>query len=91
MGGTDAGAGANRFLIQPKKPGSAAAGAAATGAGRCAERATLGAGLVGSGLGMAAGAGASGNTPLMIGICLLVGSCERRVTAVGSSLCSAIL
>ena len=27
--------------------------------------------------------GASGSTPLMTGVCLLVGSCERRVTAVG--------
>jgi hypothetical protein len=44
-----------------------------------------------AGLGKCAGAGASGNTPLITGVCLFVGSCERRVTAVGSSNSSAIL
>lgn len=44
-----------------------------------------------SGFGTATGAGASGSTPLMMGVCLLVGSCERRVTPVGSSISSAIL
>ena len=44
-----------------------------------------------AGFGSCAGAGASGNTPLMTGVCLFVGSCERRVTAVGSSNSSAIL
>ncbi|TAF77104.1 MAG: hypothetical protein EAZ54_10530 [Curvibacter sp.] len=47
--------------------------------------------LTGSGLGGAIGAGASGNTPLMTGVCLLVGSWERRVTPVASSMSSAIL
>ena len=47
--------------------------------------------FTGSGLGTAIGAGASGSTPLMMGVCLLVGSCERRVTPVGSSISSAIL
>ena len=42
-------------------------------------------------LGSTTGAGASGKTPLMTGVCLLVGSCERRVTAVGSSTISTIL
>jgi hypothetical protein len=72
-----------RFLIQPKKPVLAAAGALA---GARATGAALAAGL-----GVATGAGASGNTPLMTGVCLLVGSCERRVTVVGSSISSASL
>ena len=80
----------NKPLTQAKKPVSAgfavleAAGAVfvATGAVEVA---------VATGRGAAAGAGASGKTPLIIGTCLLVGSCERRVTAVGSSISSAIL
>jgi hypothetical protein len=77
----------NKFFSQPKKPFSAAAGALL---GRLAEAA----GAAASGLaarGSACGAGKSGKTPLMTGVCLLVGSCERRVTAVGSSISSAIL
>jgi hypothetical protein len=73
----------NKPLSQPKKPFSAAALlAAGAWAGWLGGRATRGS---------AAGAGISGNTPLMTGVCLLVGSCERRVTAVGSSISSAIL
>ncbi|MEY4676166.1 MAG: hypothetical protein RLZZ470_673 [Pseudomonadota bacterium] len=78
----------NKDLSQPKKPFSAGAGAAAVAAARGA------AGGVRSGLAgraSAGGAGNSGNTPLMTGVCLLVGSCERRVTEVGSSNSSAIL
>lgn len=56
-----------------------------------AIRATGAGAATGTGLGTATGAGASGKTPLMIGLCLLVGSCARRVTEVGSSTTSAIL
>ena len=45
----------------------------------------------GMGLGSAIGAGASGKTPLIMGVWRLVGSCERRVTAVASSTSSTIL
>ena len=81
------GAGAKRFFNQPKKP--VCSGAAATGL--AGARGVAATGLGNSGFGMATGAGASGRTPLMMGLCLLVGSCERRVTATGSSISSAIL
>ena len=42
-----------------------------------------------TGLAAGCGAGASGSTPLISGVCLLVGSCERRVTPVRSSASSA--
>ena len=45
----------------------------------------------GVGLGSVSGAGASGKTPLIMGVWRLVGSCERRVTAVASSTSSTIL
>lgn len=96
--GADAGAGTgagdppNKLLIQPKNPLSAGCGAA-IGAGAGVGAATGVDTLVaaGSGRGNATGAGASGSTPLITGVCLLVGSCERRVTEVGSSISSAIL
>jgi len=76
----------NKPLSQPKKPFSAGAGALVDGfAGALRVSATR------AGRASAAGVGMSGNTPLMTGVCLLVGSCERRVTAVGSSISSAIL
>jgi hypothetical protein len=76
----------NKPLSQPKKPFSAGAGALVDGfAGALRVSATR------AGRASAAGAGMSGNTPLMTGVCLFVGSCERRVTAVGSSISSAIL
>lgn len=90
VGATGAdGAPTNRALSQAKKPVSCAACAlAADGAVFAAADALVG---CATGRGAAMGAGASGNTPLMIGVCLLVGSCERRVTPVGSSISSAIL
>ena len=79
-----------RFFNQAKKPPpvGGAAGAVAATAGVWTA---LGAGLAISGLACATGAGASGSTPLITGVCLLVGSCERRVTVVASSISSAIL
>lgn len=76
----------NNPLSQPKKPFSAGADAGAVG--RVAAWRASGAR---AGRASAAGAGMSGNTPLMTGDWRLVGSCERRVTAVGSSMSSAIL
>ena len=83
----------NRRLTQPNMPPGAAAGAGAAGRGVRAAGAGLAAAGCGaaSARGAACGAGASGNTPLITGVCLLVGSCERRVKAVGSSISSAIL
>ena len=92
--GAGAAGAANQFLSLAKKPVSAAALAITGGAiGACAVAtgAATGAARTTSGLGGTTGAGASGSTPLMIGVCLLVGSCERRVTEVGSSISSAIL
>ena len=77
-----------KFLIQPKKPFSAGAGAAA-GAVRGAALGVAATGV--ACLGWAAGAGASGKTPLMMGSCLFCFSWLRRVTVVGSSISSAIL
>jgi hypothetical protein len=74
----------NKPLSQPKKPFSAGAvDADLAGALRASG--------VRAGRASAAGAGMSGKTPLMTGVCLLVGSCDRRVTEVGSSIVSAIL
>ena len=83
----------NRRLTQANIPPEAAAGAGAAGWGARAAGAGLAAAGCGtaSARGAACGAGASGNTPLITGVCLLVGSCERRVKAVGSSISSAIL
>ncbi|MCY1518260.1 hypothetical protein D9M68_529720 [compost metagenome] len=91
--GAGAGAGAGeappkKLLIQAMKPVCAGAGATTAGG---ATGAGAGAARTASGLGGTTGAGASGSTPLMTGVCLLVGSCERRVTEVGSSISSAIL
>ncbi len=76
--GTGAGAGAGCRGCRSGRGGSrplrAPVAAAIARRAGCAFRAGLG-----------HGAGASGSTPLMTGVCLLVGSCERRVTAVGSS------
>jgi hypothetical protein len=84
--GSAAGSALNKFFNHPKKPFSAAAGA---WLGRLAAAGAAVSGLAARG--SACGAGKSGKTPLMTGVCLLVGSCERRVTAVGSSISSAIL
>jgi hypothetical protein len=60
----------NKFFNQAKKP--PLAGAAGTGAGAATLVVDFAAGA--SALTGAIGAGASGNTPLMTGVCLLVGS-----------------
>jgi hypothetical protein len=89
LAGSLAGSPTNKFLSHPKKPFSA--GAVAAGLVRLVAGVD---GAVASDLaarGSACGAGKSGSTPLITGVCLLVGSCERRVTAVGSSISSAIL
>ena len=70
-----AGAKPNQRLIMSQKP-SAGAGAAAALPGRC--------GTTG------AGPRTSDKMPLITGLCLLVGSLERRVTVVVSSISSAI-
>ena len=75
----------NKPLSQPKKPFSAGAFGVTAAARGAAVRSGL------AGRASAGGAGKSGSTPLMTGVCLLVGSWERRVTAVGSSISSAIL
>jgi hypothetical protein len=79
----------NKFFNHPKKPPPEAAAGTGAGAGAGILVVALGAGA--SALTGATGAGASGSTPLMTGVCLLVGSCERRVTVVASSISSAIL
>jgi hypothetical protein len=87
--GLAAGSLANKLLIQPNSPLSA--GAVTTTGAAAATGAAVAAARTGSGRGVEMGAGASGSTPLMTGVCLLVGSCERRVTAVASSASSTIL
>ena len=61
------------------------------GLGIAATGAVAGEACLGSVRGCAMGAGASGNTPLMTGSCLLLRSWLRRVTVVGSSTSSANL